>query len=242
VQSTGALEIFAMARERDAFTPTLSMAAPPYKADQARRLASLGFPSGVAAHAWHIAAGGPCSERGRWEDDLRQARARAGTTPRFRVLTTPRWLGETMRYKKTHVGDALRLQGSSRFSPPLDLATEGSPRGLVPSLTVFPARRASVVPAKLKVYVQVEALTVAADVPLDPLHDAPGGAVFLPQVLTTRGLTDVIRRNWRWEVIPVDGDGNLTTGTGRRYVYDAVTGRADILTDTGGLYVIVEEP
>ncbi len=242
VESTGNLEVFAMARERDAFTPTLSMAAPPYKASQPRRLASLGFPSGVPAHAWHVAAGGPCSERGRWEDDLRQARARAGTTPRFRVLTTPRWLGETTRFKKTQVGDSLRLRQSSRFSPPLDLATEGSPRGLVPSLTVFPARRASVVPAKLKVYVQVEGLTLASEVPLDPLHDQPGGAVYLPQVVTSRGLTDVVRRNWRWETIPVDADGNLTTGTGRRYVYDATRGRVDILTDTGGLYVVVEEP
>lgn len=233
-------QVVVLVRERDGFVPTLSRGAPPLEA-RSTSLASLGLPRGVAAHSWHIASGGPCFETPRWEDHLRAFRARAGGSPRFRVLSPAYWLGETVRYKKTRVGDAVRLVAEPRIAPALDLATEGNARGLVGRITVAPGRRGSVVPARLRVYVQREAMLTAAEVAQDPLHSDPNAARMVPQVLTSRGLTDVIRRRWTWQAIPVDADGDLLTGTGKRFVYDPVSGRADILTDEGGLYVVVEE-
>ncbi len=224
-----------LAGTRDLFTPQLSVS--PYAS---HTLSAIGM-GPLPMHPWHVAPAAPCAARGRWEDDLRAFRARQGTSPRFRVLAPARWLGETTRYVKTRVGEALRVMRTPRFTPPPDLATADVPRGLVASLSVARGRRASVIPTRLRVYRQSEALRSAADYPADALHGSPDAGRLLPQLPTSTGLIDVIERRWTWESIPLDGDGDLATGTGKRFVYDPASGRADILTDEGGLYVLVEE-
>ncbi len=230
-----------LAGTRDFFTPQLAVYARPYDGGHQSTLASLGFSGVRPLHPWHVAPAAPCGASGRWEDELRAWRVAHGGSPRFRILSPARWLGETARYKKTRVGDALRVLRTPRFTPPLDLGTDGAPRGLVATLTVARARRASVIPTRLRVYRQSEALLSAADVIADPQHSSPDAARMLPQMPTRRGLADVIDRRWSWELIPQDSDGDLRTGTGRRYVYDASGGFVDILADEGGLYVVVEE-
>lgn len=66
-------------------------------------------------------------------------------------------------------------------------------------------------------------------------------ATIVAQAVSSRGLRDVIDRTSTWESIPLDPDGDLRTGTGKRFTYTAATGRIDVLTDDGGLYVVVQD-
>jgi hypothetical protein len=53
---------------------------------------------------------------------------------------------------------------------------------------------------------------------------------------------DVFISRGRWEVVPVDADGDLTTGTGRRFILDPERRVVRVLTDRLGHFVAFWQP
>jgi hypothetical protein len=121
----------------------------------------------------------------------------------------------------------------------LSAATFANQRGLILDLPI-PPRRTTVDPAKVRVYVR-HADIARADATLgDPLYTGtalPGLSPLLPRVDQGSGYRDVVRELDTWEEIPRDADGDLTTGTGRRFiVITSGDRRVRVLTDRLGVF------
>lgn len=229
---------FAMG-SRDSVSPGLQPVATNYVSTGRRAVRTLGITGVAPPVAWYPATGVLCHGGQDWASSLRALRRSLGLSARYRMLGPPHFAGDTVRFQKVRVGDDVRLRRFARFAGGLDLLN--GTRGLIFSLPVYRGLQSGLTAPAIRVFRQTLVLPNASQYSADVLHSDALAPELLPQVVNTRGPQDVAVRNFVWEQVPRDADGNLTTGSGARFIYDAVAGTVDILTDSGGLYIATQD-
>ena len=122
--------------------------------------------------------------------------------------------------------------GTSAFRG-LALDDPTAPRGVVVRLPVIPALSGVQITGSgarpVVVYVRTTDWVRASESPSDPLYQDPRGDALLP----LRAGKPVILRTTNWENVVADADGDLTTGSGPRFV--TRPGFVDVALDTLGV-------